>query len=288
MTSMDDRVWRCRDRTLGLGERTLVMGIVNVTPDSFSDGGAFLTPDDAVRHGARLVDEGADVLDVGGESTRPGAAAVDADEELRRVIPVIEGLTEMQQTTPVSIDTRKPEVARAALEAGARIVNDTTAGRDPAMLETVEASGAGLVLMHMLGDPTTMQDDPRYDDVVAEVTEFLRERIEAAVFAGIPEERICIDPGIGFGKNVEHNLALLRAVPALRPLGAAVMIGASRKRFIGVLTGTEKPADRLEGSLAAAVVGASLGADIVRVHDVAATVRALQVADAVVRERPHA
>jgi dihydropteroate synthase len=285
---MPDRAWRCRDRTLTLGERTLVMGIVNVTPDSFSDGGAFLTPDDAVRHGARLVDEGADVLDVGGESTRPGAAAVDADEELRRVIPVIEGLTEMQQTTPVSIDTRKPEVARAALEAGARIVNDTTAGRDPAMLETVEASGAGLVLMHMLGDPTTMQDDPRYDDVVAEVTEFLRERIEAAVFAGIPEERICIDPGIGFGKNVEHNLALLRAVPALRPLGAAVMIGASRKRFIGVLTGTEKPADRLEGSLAAAVVGASLGADIVRVHDVAATVRALQVADAVVRERPHA
>jgi len=285
---MADRAWRCRDRTLTLGERTLVMGIVNVTPDSFSDGGAFLTPDDAVRHGARLVDEGADVLDVGGESTRPGAAAVDADEELRRVIPVIEGLTEMQQTTPVSIDTRKPEVARAALEAGARIVNDTTAGRDPAMLETVEASGAGLVLMHMLGDPTTMQDDPRYDDVVAEVTEFLRERIEAAVFAGIPEERICIDPGIGFGKNVEHNLALLRAVPALRPLGAAVMIGASRKRFIGVLTGTEKPADRLEGSLAAAVVGASLGADIVRVHDVAATVRALQVADAVVRERPHA
>jgi dihydropteroate synthase len=285
---MDARVWRCRDQTLTLGERTLVMGIVNVTPDSFSDGGAFLTPDDAVRHGARLVDEGADVLDVGGESTRPGAAAVDADEELRRVIPVIEGLTEMQQTTPVSIDTRKPEVARAALEAGARIVNDTTAGRDPAMLETVEASGAGLVLMHMLGDPTTMQDDPRYDDVVAEVTEFLRERIEAAVFAGIPEERICIDPGIGFGKNVEHNLALLRAVPALRPLGAAVMIGASRKRFIGVLTGTEKPADRLEGSLAAAVVGASLGADIVRVHDVAATVPALQVADAVVRERPHA
>jgi dihydropteroate synthase len=285
---MDARVWRCRDQTLTLGERTLVMGIVNVTPDSFSDGGAFLSSDDAVRHGARLVDEGADVLDVGGESTRPGAAAVDADEELRRVIPVIEGLTEMQRTTPVSIDTRKPEVARAALEAGARIVNDTTAGRDPAMLETVEASGAGVVLMHMLGDPTTMQDDPRYDDVVAEVTEFLRERIEAAVFAGIPEERICIDPGIGFGKNVEHNLALLRAVPALRPLGAAVMIGASRKRFIGVLTGTENPADRLEGSLAAAVVAASLGADIVRVHDVAATVRALQVADAVVRERAHA
>ena len=173
-----------------LGERTLVMGIVNVTPDSFSDGGAFLTPDDAIRHGARLVDEGADVLDVGGESTRPGAAAVESDEELRRVIPVIEGLTQMQQTTPISIDTRKPEVARAALEAGARIVNDTRGGRDPAMLETVATTGAGVVLMHMLGEPQTMQDDPRYDDVVAEVTEFLRERIEAAVFAGIPEERI--------------------------------------------------------------------------------------------------
>jgi len=281
---MADRIWRCRDRTLTLGERTLVMGIVNVTPDSFSDGGAFAGPEEAVRYGARLVDEGADVLDVGGESTRPRSDPVDVDEELRRVIPVIEGLTEIQQTTPVSVDTRKPEVARAAIDAGARIVNDITAGRDPAMLEVVETSGAGLVLMHMLGEPKTMQDDPEYVDVVAEVTGFLRERIEAAVFAGIPEERICVDPGIGFGKNVEHNLALLRAVPALRPLGAAVMIGASRKRFIGVLTGAEDPADRLEGSLAVAVLAASLGADAVRVHDVAATVRSLQVADAVVRE----
>ncbi len=281
---MADRVWRCRDRTLPLGERTLVMGIVNVTPDSFSDGGMFLTTDDAVRHGARLVDEGADVLDVGGESTRPGAGPVDVDEELRRVIPVIEGLTEMQQTTPISVDTRKHQVARAALEAGARIVNDVTAGRDGAMLEAVADTGAGVVLMHMLGEPQTMQEDPRYDDVVAEVHEFLRERIESAVFAGIPEERICIDPGIGFGKNVEHNLALLRSVSALRLLGAAVMVGASRKRFIGLLTGTEDPADRLEGSLAVGVLAASLGADLVRVHDVAATVRALRVADAIVRE----
>jgi dihydropteroate synthase len=281
---MADRAWRCRDRTLTLGERTLVMGIVNVTPDSFTDGGMYLTTDDAVRHGARLVDEGADVLDVGGESTRPGAEPVDVDEELRRVIPVIEGLTEMQQTTPISIDTRKPEVARAALEAGARIVNDVTAGRDGAMLEAVADTGAGIVLMHMLGEPQTMQDDPRYDDVVAEVNEFLRERIEAAVFAGIAEERVCVDPGIGFGKNVEHNLALLRSVSALRLLGAAVMVGASRKRFIGVLTGSEDPADRLEGSLAAAVLAASLGADVVRVHDVAPTVRALRVADAIVRE----
>jgi dihydropteroate synthase len=281
---MGERVWRCRDQTMALGERTIVMGIVNVTPDSFTDGGMYLTTDDAVRHGARLVDEGADVLDVGGESTRPGAEPVDVDEELRRVIPVIEGLTEIQQTTPISIDTRKPEVARAALEAGARIVNDVTAGRDRAMLEAVADTGAGIVLMHMLGEPQTMQDDPRYDDVVAEVHEFLRERIEAAVFAGIAEERVCIDPGIGFGKNVEHNLALLRSVSALRLLGAAVMVGASRKRFIGVLTGAEDPADRLEGSLAAAVLAASLGADVVRVHDVAPTVRALRVADAIVRE----
>jgi dihydropteroate synthase len=281
---MGERVWRCRDQTLTLGERTIVMGIVNVTPDSFTDGGMYLTTDDAVRHGARLVDEGADVLDIGGESTRPGAEPVDADEELRRVIPVVEGLTEMQQTTPISIDTRKPEVARAALEAGARIVNDVTAGRDGAMLETVADTDAGIVLMHMLGEPQTMQDDPRYDDVVAEVHEFLRERIEAAVFAGISEERVCVDPGIGFGKNVEHNLALLRSVSALRLLGAAVMVGASRKRFIGVLTGAEDPTERLEGSLAAAVLAASLGADVVRVHDVAPTVRALRVADAIVRE----
>jgi dihydropteroate synthase len=281
---MGERVWRCRDQTLTLGERTIVMGIVNVTPDSFTDGGMYLTTDDAVRHGARLVDEGADVLDVGGESTRPGAEPVDVDEELRRVIPVIEGLTEIQQTTPISIDTRKPEVARAALEAGARIVNDVTASRDGAMLEAVADTGAGIVLMHMLGEPQTMQDDPRYEDVVAEVHEFLRERIEAAVFAGIAEERVCVDPGIGFGKNVEHNLALLRSVSALRLLGAAVMVGASRKRFIGVLTGAEDPADRLEGSLAAAVLAASLGADVVRVHDVAPTVRALRVADAIVRE----
>jgi dihydropteroate synthase len=281
---MGERVWRCRDQTMTLGERTIVMGIVNVTPDSFTDGGMYLTTDDAVRHGARLVDEGADVLDVGGESTRPGAEPVDVDEELRRVIPVIEGLTEIQQTTPISIDTRKPEVARAALEAGARIVNDVTASRDGAMLEAVADTGAGIVLMHMLGEPQTMQDDPRYEDVVAEVHEFLRERIEAAVFAGIAEERVCVDPGIGFGKNVEHNLALLRSVSALRLLGAAVMVGASRKRFIGVLTGAEDPADRLEGSIAAAVLAASLGADVVRVHDVAPTVRALRVADAIVRE----
>jgi dihydropteroate synthase len=281
---MDQRVWRCRDHTLSLGERTLVMGIVNVTPDSFSDGAMFASVDDAVAHGARLVDEGADLVDVGGESTRPGSDPIEADEELLRVVPVIEGLVKARPGTALSVDTRKPEVASAALDAGASVINDIAGGRNVALLETVSRTGAGVVLMHMLGDPKTMQDDPRYDDVVAEVHEFLRERIEAAVFAGIPEERVCIDPGIGFGKTVDHNLALLRAVPALRMLGAAVMVGASRKGFIGTLTGVDDPAARLEGSLAVAVLAAAHGADLVRVHDVAATVRALKVADAVVRE----
>jgi dihydropteroate synthase len=284
MGRMDQRVWRCGNYTLSLGERTLVMGIVNVTPDSFSDGAMFATAEDAVAHGARLVDQGADLLDVGGESTRPGSDPIETDEELPRVVPVIEGLVKARPGTPLSVDTRKPEVASAALHAGASVVNDIAGGRNSALLETVSRTGAGVVLMHMLGEPRTMQDDPRYDDVVAEVHEFLRERIEAAVFAGIPEERICIDPGIGFGKTVDHNLALLRAVPALRMLGAAVMVGASRKGFIGTLTGVEDPAARLEGSLAVAVLAAAHGADLVRVHDVEATVRALKVADAVVRE----
>jgi dihydropteroate synthase len=277
-------VWVCGDASFALGERTLVMGVVNVTPDSFSDGGLFATVEDAVLHGATLADEGADLVDVGGESTRPGSDPVPVEEELRRVIPVIEGLRKARPGTPLSVDTRKPEVARAAIEAGAAVVNDVTGGRDPTMMRVAREGGTGLVLMHMLGEPKTMQDDPRYEDVVAQVHEYLRERIEAAVFAGIPQERICVDPGIGFGKNVEHNLALLRSVPALRQLGAAVTVGASRKRFIGTLSGAEDPADRLEGSLAVAVLAATFGADMVRAHDVRETVRALAVADAIVRE----
>jgi dihydropteroate synthase len=273
----------CGDEAFVLGDRTLVMGVVNVTPDSFSDGGMFATADDAVQHGATLADDGADLLDIGGESTRPGSDPVSLDEELGRVLPVIEGLRRARPATPVSVDTRRHEVARAAIQAGAVVVNDVTGGRDPAMLEVVRDGGVGVVLMHMLGEPKTMQDDPRYDDVVAEVHEYLRERIEAAVFAGIPEVRVCVDPGIGFGKNVEHNLALLRAVPGLCTLGAAVLVGASRKRFIGTLSGTEDPAERLEGSLAAAVLAVAYGADVVRVHDVKETVRAVRVADAIVR-----
>ena len=264
-----------------LGRRTLVMGVVNVTPDSFSDGGLFADAEQAVAHGARLADEGADIVDVGGESTRPGAEVVSTDEELDRVVPVIGGLRRARPDVVVSVDTRHPVVAKAALDAGADIVNDIGGARDPAMLETVANASCGLVLMHMLGEPRTMQDDPRYDDVVAEVHEYLRERVEAAVFAGIASDRLAVDPGLGFGKTLEHNVALLRALDRFADLDAAVVVGASRKRFLGTLTGVARASDRLEGSLAAAVIAASAGADAVRAHDVAATVRALAVADAV-------
>jgi dihydropteroate synthase len=284
---MNGRVWRCRDHTLQLGLRTLVMGIVNVTPDSFSDGGLFTDPRAAVAHGARLVDEGADILDVGGESTRPGSEEVPADEELGRILPVIEGLRSARPDVPISVDTRKPEVAAKALAAGAAIVNDVTAATtDRTMFAVAGDTGAGIVLMHMLGDPKTMQVDPRYEDVVAEVHEFLRERVEAALFAGMTAEHLAIDPGIGFGKTVEHNLELLRNLDSLRDLDAAVMVGASRKRFIGTLTGVDEAADRVEGSIAAAVWSVSQGIDVLRVHDVGQTVRALKVADAIVRGAP--
>jgi len=278
---VSERSWRCRGRDVPLGRRTLVMGVVNVTPDSFSDGGLFADAEQAVAHGARLADEGADIVDVGGESTRPGAEVVSTDEELDRVVPVIGGLRRARPDVVVSVDTRHPVVAKAALDAGADIVNDIGGARDPAMLETVANASCGLVLMHMLGEPRTMQDDPRYDDVVAEVHEYLRERVEAAVFAGIASDRLAVDPGLGFGKTLEHNVALLRALDRFGDLDAAVVVGASRKRFLGTLTGVARASDRLEGSLAAAVIAASAGADAVRAHDVAATVRALAVADAV-------
>jgi dihydropteroate synthase len=284
---MKGRVWRCRDHSLELGLRTLVMGIVNVTPDSFSDGGLFARALDAVAHGAGLVVEGAYILDVGGVSTRPGSDEVPADEELARILPVIEGLRSARPDVPISADTRKPEVAAKALAAGASIVNDVTAATiDRTMFAVAGDAGAGMVLMHMLGEPRTMQDDPRYDDVVAEVHEFLRERVEAALFAGITAEHLAIDPGIGFGKTVEHNLELLRNLHSFRDLGAAVMVGASRKRFIGTLTGVEDAAGRVEGSIAAAVWSAAQGVDVLRVHDVGQTVCALKVADAIVRGAP--
>jgi dihydropteroate synthase len=278
-------VWRCRDRALPLGERTLVMGIVNVTPDSFSDGGMFDDAEGAVKHGLRLLEQGADLLDVGGESTRPGSEPVSEDDERSRVLPVIEGLRREAPEAVLSVDTRKAAVAKDAVGAGADVVNDIGAGADPDMFGVVAAAGAGMVLMHMRGEPTTMQADPRYDDVVAEVRSFLAERVEAAVAAGIGRDRISVDPGIGFGKNLEHNLALLRRIGSFHELRAPVVVGASRKRFVGELSGAEEPADRLEGSLGAAAWCATQGVDVVRVHDVAATVGALRVVDAIVRSR---
>jgi dihydropteroate synthase len=282
-SGVSGRAWRCGEVVLPLGRRTLVMGIVNVTPDSFSDGGLFADPHDAVAHAAALADEGADLLDIGGESTRPGSRGVSAEEELDRVLPVIEGIRAARPDVPISIDTAKSIVAEKALAAGAVIVNDVTGARDPDMLAIVESAGAGFVLMHMLGEPRTMQDDPHYDDVVGEIHEFFRERVEAAVFAGISVDRLAIDPGIGFGKNLDHNLTLLRHLDAFRDLDAALLVGASRKRFIGVLTQTDDPADRLEGSIAVVVWSAAAGVDVVRVHDVGATVRALRVVDAIAR-----
>jgi dihydropteroate synthase len=279
-------VWRCRDRELALGERTLVMGIVNVTPDSFSDGGMFDDAESAVKHGLQLLQEGADVLDVGGESTRPGSEPVGEDEELARVLPVVEGLRREAPEALLSVDTRKATVAGEALAAGADVVNDIGAGADVDMFGVVASTGVGMVLMHMQGEPKTMQSEPRYEDVVGEVRSFLAARLDSAVAAGIGRDRLCIDPGIGFGKNLEHNLALLRSMGSFRELGVPVLVGVSRKRFVGELSRADDPTQRLEGSMAAAVWCASQGVDMVRVHDVGPTVRALRVVDAIARDRP--
>jgi dihydropteroate synthase len=276
-------IWRCRDHQLRCGERTLLMGIVNVTPDSFSDGGAFLDPDAAVRHALRLAADGADILDVGGESTRPGSDPVAAGEELRRVLPVVEGILAALPDAVVSIDTRKAEVASKAVGAGAAIVNDVTAGGDPEMFASVRDSGAGMVLMHMRGDPETMQQDPTYGDVVAEVRKYLDDRVHAAVAAGVAYDRLAVDPGLGFGKNLDHNLALLRGLDAFVSLGPPLLVGPSRKRFVGTLTGTEDPADRLEGTAGAVAWCASKEVDVVRVHDVREMSRVVRVVDAIVR-----
>ena len=279
-----ERLWRCREHRIVCGTRTLLVGVVNVTPDSFSDGGLHPDADAAAAHGLQLAEESADVLDVGGESTRPGAEPVTVDDEIARVVPVIERLVAHLPDLPVSVDTRKPEVAAAALAAGASIVNDVGGGREPGMVEVVRKAGAGMILMHMKGDPATMQVDPTYDDVVGEVTEFLRERLEAVVLAGIPQESLCADPGIGFGKNLEHNLTLLRATHWMRDaLSVPFLIGPSRKGFIGALTDTPDPADRFEGTAGAVAWCAAQGADLVRVHDVRAMRRVVQVVDAIAR-----
>jgi dihydropteroate synthase len=268
------------ERLLADPSRTAVMGVLNVTPDSFSDGGLFLSPSAAIRRAREMVREGADVIDVGGESTRPGAEPVPEAEERQRVVPVVRAIAS-ELGVPVSVDTTKASVAEAALEAGAVIVNDVSAGRaDPRMLGLVAAAGAGIVLMHRRGTPRTMQIRPWYRDVVAEVLGFLQRRACRARAAGIAPGAIAVDPGIGFGKTLEHNLKLLRATPQIVELGYPVLIGASRKSFLGAILGLPVR-ERLEGSLAAAVVAVLAGARIVRVHDVAATVRALRVAEAI-------
>jgi dihydropteroate synthase len=258
---------------------TLVMGIVNVTPDSFSDGGTYLEADAAIAHGRDLLAAGADLVDVGGESTRPGAAAVGAAEEIARVTPVIEALASDGAT--VSVDTSKAAVAEAALSAGAGIVNDVTALADPGMAAICAARGPGLVLMHMKGTPRTMQDNPVYEDVVVEVREFLAERLRFAVDAGIDEETIWLDPGIGFGKTVEHNLELIARLGELADLGRPIVIGASRKNFIGAITGREV-GDRLGGSIATNVLGLANGAEVLPDHDVAEPLQAVRVAERII------
>jgi dihydropteroate synthase len=264
-----------------------IMGVVNVTPDSFSDGGAFLDRDAAVRHGLRLAFEGADLLDIGGESTRPGADPVPARDELNRVIPVIEGIRAEHADVRISIDTSKAAVAAAALDAGADYVNDVTALRgDPDMAALVAERAVDVCLMHMLGTPRTMQSEARYDDVVADVKAFLAARIEAAVAAGIARERIEVDPGIGFAKTLDHNLELLRRLRELTELGRPIVLGTSRKSFLGRITGRET-AERVPATLATVVMGFERGAEVFRVHDVAPARDALVVAAATLaREWP--
>ncbi|MBN1268109.1 MAG: dihydropteroate synthase [Kiritimatiellae bacterium] len=271
-------VWKCGDRTLALGERTLVMGILNVTPDSFSDGGRYLDTDRAIEHGRRLAAEGADILDVGGESTRPGSERVGAEEECRRVVPVIRALAG-EVGCLLSVDTMKARVAEQAVEAGAVIINDVSALRaDPAMPGVARASSAGVVLMHMQGEPRTMQEAPQYQDVVEEVAGFLEARVRACVEGGLAAEQLAVDPGIGFGKTLEHNLSLLRGVARLGRLGRPVLVGLSRKRFLGGITGREV-GDRLAGSLGAMACVIARGAHILRVHDVKESCDVARVVD---------
>jgi dihydropteroate synthase len=269
----------CNGRPLTL-DRPRVVGIINVTPDSFSDGGQFADLESAVAHGVRLAEEGADMLDVGGESTRPGAADVSVEDELQRVIPVIEQLV-ARTSLPIAVDTSKPEVMRAAVAVGAGMVNDIYGLRREGALDAVAELRVPVCLMHMQGEPRSMQDAPHYDDVVGEVHRFLTDRLFACELAGIDRRKVMVDPGFGFGKDLEHNLALLRKLERFSDLGSGVYVGLSRKSMIGTLTGHADPADRAAGSVAAALIAVQRGARMVRVHDVAATVDALKVWHAV-------
>lgn len=260
--------------------RPLLMGIVNVTPDSFSDGGRYWRPDDALAHALKLVEEGADILDIGGESTRPGAQAVPASQELERVLGVIENLV-AQTAVPISIDTSKPEVMQAAVKAGAGMINDVHGLRSEGALETAAALNVPVCIMHMQGQPRTMQRAPSYGNVVSEVADFLKERATAALAAGIRPEHLVLDPGFGFGKTLAHNLSLLQHLEALREPGWPLLVGISRKSMLGAITGRENTEERLPASLAAALLAAQRGAAILRVHDVAATRDVLAVLNAI-------
>ncbi len=272
---------RARQFSFTFPRPTLVMGIVNVTPDSFSDGGKFFDPEKAVAHALKLVEQGAEILDLGGESTRPGAVPVSEPEELRRVIPVIERLA-ARVKVPISVDTIKPAVAKAALAAGASIVNDVAANRDDdAMWRVVAESGAGYVCMHMRGTPQTMQAGPVYADVVSEVGEFFRERLQRLNACGVPAGQVVLDVGIGFGKTVEHNLQLLARLGSFTKAQRPLMLGASRKSFIGKVVGADSPGSRLAGSLACASLAVAAGVQLIRAHDVAETVQAVRVAEAI-------
>ena len=270
--------WQCRDRALDLGS-PVVMGVLNVTPDSFSDGGRFSERDAALRHARRMVEEGAAIIDIGGESTRPGAAPASLDEELARVIPVVEALRR-ESTVFISVDTSKPEVMRAACDAGADIINDVCALTAPGALAMAAGTRAGVCLMHMKGEPRTMQKAPRYDDVVGEVSAYLAARVAACREAGIDAARLAVDPGFGFGKRVVDNLALLKHLARFEELGVALAVGLSRKSMLAALTGRELD-QRTAGSVALAAIAVLNGARIVRAHDVAATVDAIRVAAAV-------
>jgi dihydropteroate synthase len=272
------RPWRLRTKTLTPGRIPLLMGVVNVTPDSFSDGGLYFAPEAAVEHGLRLAAEGADILDIGGQSTRPGAEAVDAEEELRRVLPVVEELVG-QTTVPISIDTTSEAVAAACLDVGVEAINDVTALVDAEMLKLAVDSGCGVCAMHIQGTPQTMQRNPQYRDVVQEVFDWLAARRDALVAAGIAPERIALDPGIGFGKTAAHNLTLLNNLARFRDLNCPIMIGLSRKAFIGHVLG-DLELDRTSGTIGAALAAARQGADILRVHDVAAVRQALMLFEA--------
>jgi dihydropteroate synthase len=278
------RTARDTDRagTLTAGPGPVVVGILNVTPDSFSDGGDFLDPEAAAEHAATMLDEGADMLDIGGESTRPGSDPVSQEEEIQRVVPVLERILSVRPGAVISVDTYRSGTATAALEAGASLVNDVTALRgDPRMASVVEEAECPVILMHMQGEPKTMQKEPHYQDVVREVRDFLAKRAEYAVAAGVRPENVIVDPGIGFGKNLEHNLALLHDLDAIVDLGLPVLIGASRKRFIEGITGVQEARDRVPGTVATTVLAYERGATFFRVHDVRANREALAVAEAV-------